>query len=342
MRPRLLAAASLALVPALLASTTAGFPAATSAATPAAASADVVDHRTVFTFADPDINESSGLVARGGVMFTVNDSGDGPYLYVVDAASGETIGVTTYSSGDVSDVEALAPGTAGTVWVGDIGDNNEDRPGVDVYKVPAERPRGEREADAQRFALAYPDRPHNAEALLAHPASGRLYVVTKGLLGGTVFAAPARLGPTDVNVMSEVGRVPGVVTDGAFSADGRHILLRTYGTAAFYTFPGLRPVGSMELPEQEQGEAVAVNDRGAVFLSSEGEHTEVLQISLPERIRAALVAEDPAPAPAPAAEPAHAEAPDAAGVWVAAGILLLTLVAWLLLRGSRRRSPRRR
>ncbi len=81
------------------------------------ASADEVGHRTVFSYTDEAIIESSGLVARGEVMFTVNDSGDGPVLYAVDGGSGDTVGVTTYAA-EVSDVEAVAPGRGGAVWVG--------------------------------------------------------------------------------------------------------------------------------------------------------------------------------------------------------------------------------
>ena len=337
MRPSLLAALSLALV----------------VASPGVASADEADHRTVFTFDDPAITESSGLVARSGVMFTVNDSGDGPYLYAVDSGTGDTVGVTTYSSNQVSDVEAIAPGPAATVWVGDIGDNNNDRPAVDVYRVPVGPPRGDTEVDADRYGLAYPDGPQDAEALLVHPTSGRVYVVSKGILGGTVYAVPASPQQGTVNRMSEVGQVPGLVTDGAFFPDGRHIVLRSYGTAAVYTFPALRQVGRMDLPAQEQGEAVAVDDRGRVFLSTEGAYTEVLQILLPRKVRAALGDDDPTglPSPAPVAEAPdptsdRLSADEGDGVWIAGGTLLVTLLVtlagWLLFTASRRRSPRRR
>ena len=82
--------------------------------TPAAAAAAPVtsaevDHRTLFRFADRDILESSGLVDAGSVVYTMNDSGAGPLLYAVDPGTGETTGVTAYTSDDVVDVEALAP-----------------------------------------------------------------------------------------------------------------------------------------------------------------------------------------------------------------------------------------
>ena len=65
----------------------------------------------------------------------MNDSGAGPLLYAVDPATGETTGVTAYTSDDVVDVEALAPAGRGDVWVGDIGDNFGRRPSVSVYRV---------------------------------------------------------------------------------------------------------------------------------------------------------------------------------------------------------------
>src|SRR4051794_38804734 len=79
-------------------------------ATMAPAAATGVGHRIVFSFADGDITESSGLVDRGSVVYTTNDSGAGPVIYAVDPRTGSTTGTTAYSSGDVEDVEALAPG----------------------------------------------------------------------------------------------------------------------------------------------------------------------------------------------------------------------------------------
>jgi hypothetical protein len=313
------------------------------------AAADEVGARTVFRYTDDAITESSGLVARKGLMLTANDSGDGPLIYAVDPGTGSTVGVTTYSEGPVSDVEALAPGQDGVVWVGDIGDNNADRPAVDVYPVPAAASAGDREVDAVRYRLGYTDGPHDAEALLVHPTTGRLHVVSKGILGGTVYAAPAALDPDAVNRMQAMGQVPGVVTDGAFLPDGRHIVLRTYGTAAVYTFPGLRQLSSFDLPAQEQGETLAVDEDGRVFVGTEGVNTEVQEIALPETglPRTApptetAPSETAAPAPQvdaadPASEPADR---NGNGVWVAGGAALLALAGGLLVTASRRRSRR--
>jgi len=318
--------------------------------------ADEVGDRPVFRYTDEAITESSGLVARDDVMFTVNDSGDGPLVYAVDTGTGDTIGVTTYSNAQVSDVEAIAPGRGESLWVGDIGDNNADRPWVEVYRVPVRDPSGDREVAADRYRLVYANGARDAEALLVHPSTGRIYLVSKGILGGTVYEAPVRLAPGELNRMEPVGQVPGVVTDGTFLPGGRHLLLRTYGTGAVYSFPGLRQVRSFDLPAQEQGEAVAVDERGQVFIGTEGSHTEVLQIELPALPGAQTGAQPGAPASAPSSAPDPAAADDAAdpasdratgdgagngdGVWVA-GAALLLVAGGVVLTASRRRSPRK-
>lgn len=308
--------------------------------------ADEADRHTVFSFTDGRIAESSGLVDAGRLMFTVNDSGDGPFLYVVDKPSGDTVGVTTYSSEEVSDVEAIAPGRGRAVWVGDIGDNDMDRPFVDVYMMP--RPgSGTRQLNARQFRLVYPDAAHNAEALLVHPRTGRVYIVSKAILGGIVYAAPPSLKPGMVNRLSAIGHVPELITDGAFFPDGRHILLRSYGSARVYTFPELREVGKVDLPEQEQGEAVAIGRSGRVYVSTEGAFSDVIRVDLSARVRAAINSRQSA-SPDHTAGAAAADATTsvastgvADGVWVLGGIAALIAAGLALLTSSRRRSRRR-
>jgi len=317
--------------------------------TTAAVGVEEVEHRTVFAFTDREITESSGLVDRGTLMFTVNDSGDGPVVYTVDKSSGDTLAATEYSSAQVSDVEALAPGPGGVLWVGDIGDNNGDRASIDVYQLRGlgEAASGDEQVDAATFALVYPDAPHDAEALLAHPRTGRLYVVTKDVLGGSVYAAPRTLEPGSGNRLAQVGQVPGLVTDGSFLPDGRHIMLRSYGGAAVYTFPDLQEVGSMQLPPQEQGEGLAIGESGKIYLSTEGAHSEVLQILMPPAVSRAIGT----PVPATTLPPSSGRSPaaerptsdgyvtgDETGLLVAAGILAVTVAGWLTFTVARRRS----
>ncbi len=243
------------------------------------------DRGEVFAFQDPEIVESSGLVVRGDRAFTTNDSGDTGRVFTVDVATGETTGVTYWADGP-EDVEALAPAGDGRVWVGDIGDNSHSRPSIQVTSVPVGD--GERTVEEETIDLVYPDGAHDAEALLAHPRTGRLYVVTKGVFGGEIYAAPPEMAPDAPNMLGLLGQTPGLVTDGAFFPDGRHLILRTYSSAVVYSFPDLDRVGSFDLPAQQQGEGLAVTSAKEVYVSSEGQRAPVLRVPLPREVRAAM------------------------------------------------------
>lgn len=250
------------------------------------------DGEVVFRFADPEIIESSGLVVADGLVVTVNDSGDSARIFTVDLDTGRTVGVTRWS-GAATDDEALAPAGRGQVWVGDIGDNGGSRPSVTVTRVPYGR--SDATVEGESFELTYPGSAADAEALLSHPVTGRLYVVSKEVLGGTVFEAPAALSASEPNRLRAIGDAPGVVTDGSFFPDGRHLILRDYGSATVFTFPGLKEVESVELPAQQQGEGISVAPDGRVYASSEGVRSPLLRISLPSPT--------PTPSPSPSATP---------------------------------------
>jgi hypothetical protein len=261
--------------------------------------------REVFRFQDPAIVESSGLAwvgpAGDGLVATTNDSGDTGRVFAVDPVTGATAGTTTWGTavGDPEDVEALAPAGDDAVWVADIGDNLGRRDSVLVVRVPVGR--GDRSVRPAAHRLAWPRGPRDAETLLRHPRTGRLYLVDKGVLGGTLAAAPRRLRTDRVNRLQPVGPVLGLATDGAFWPDGRHVVLRSYARAVVYAFPSLEPVGDLPLPAQDQGEGLAVTPDGRVLVSSEGIGQPVLEVRVPARLRRTLEA------PASPASPGAAE-----------------------------------
>ncbi len=195
--------------------------------------------REVFRFTDPEIVESSGLVIEGGLAYTTNDSGDTGRVFTVDTATGATVGVSFWADGP-TDVEALAPAGRGHVWVADIGDNNASRESIQVTRVPVGV--GDRTVSEETMDLVYPDGARDAEALLVHPVTGRLYVVTKGVFAGELYAAPPELADRAPNTLGLIGATTGIVTDGAFFPDGEHLILRTYTNAVVYSFPALEEV----------------------------------------------------------------------------------------------------
>jgi hypothetical protein len=292
--------------------------------------------RVVFSFVDAAIDESSGLVDLGSLMVTTNDSGGDPLVFVIDPKTGRTVARTTFTD-EVEDVEALAPAGHDAVWVGDIGDNEEQRDSVQVYRAPVGR--SDQDVDAPSYELVYPDGAHDAESLVAS-SDGRLYVITKGLLGGTVYAAPRRLDQDAPNRMRPVGSVDIWATDAAIFPDGRHVLVRGYDTAVIYTFPDFRAVASVDLPQQKQGEGVSIGESGRIRLSSEGRNSPVLQVDLPDALRAVVEPSPPTAGPSQAPvdrdDDEQVSADGLPSSFVVGGtlVVLLVLAAWA---GRRRR-----
>lgn len=288
----------------------------------------------VFRFQDQRINEASALVVDDGLFVTLNDSGHTGDVFVVDR-DGRTVGVTHWSD-DPDDAEALAPGGPGFVWVGDIGDNTGRRSTVEIARVPVGR--GERTVHPTTYELTYPDGATDAETLLRDPKSGRLYIASKNVFGGVLYAVPEHLDASASNRLRAIGRVLPVATDGAFLPDGEHLLVRNYTTAVLYDWPSLQPVGRLRLPSQRQGEGIGVAADGRVYVSSEGLRAPVLEVSVPPRIRAALAGPTtPEPSASASPEPSvasSAQEPDPASrdpwPWLAGGLLGLAALVVLL------------
>ena len=295
---------------------------------------------------DPALLESSGLAVSArhdGVLWTHADGGSVAQVRAVDGR-GRTVAVVTLDGIDPYDPEALAPGRIGgepALFLGDIGDNSLLREDVSVFGLREPATLSDRTVTPEWYRFRYPDGPHDAEALLVHPRTGRIFIATKDLSGAGLYRAPRRVVTADegVNPLRRVGDVPSFVTDGAFLHDGRYVL-RTYGSV--YLYSGRRePLARDALPPQPQGESIAA-DGDRLLVGSEGERSAVYAVTVP---RAAEEDGEDVEASAAGdrddgARPGLLAPGVAPGLAIAAGLLLLVLTALLLGPSRRRRSPR--
>ena len=110
------------------------------------------------------------------------------------------------------------------------------------------------EVEPRAYTLVYPDGAHDAETLLAHPRTGQLFVVSKDIFGGTVYAAPRELlGDEPEPAARGRRRHRASRPTGRSSPTGGTTSLRDYDGATVYTFPGHEPVGSFALPAAAAG-----------------------------------------------------------------------------------------
>jgi len=272
------------------------------------------DDTTSIEIDDPRTSESSGLAVAPSdpdLLYTVNDSGHEPAVYTLDSRTESVVGTTTLTGPEPgeADPEAIAVDGDGTLWVADIGDNLRDRDDIALYALPAPGT-GDSTAVPEDYPLSYPGGPADAETLLSDPVSGAMWVVTKGLLSGSVLEVPQPLG--EANRLRPVAGVdvPGLVTDGTVLPDGSAVVLRGYDHAYVYRLPDWEPVGAFALPRQEQGESLTALPDGSLLAGSEGTPTRIDRVHLPPSIVTSLEPEEstaPPTSPPPTTAPSTSE-----------------------------------
>ncbi|MFG3420202.1 hypothetical protein ACIBTZ_01415 [Micromonospora sp. NPDC049460] len=313
---------------------------------------------------DDRLTEISGLAATDDGYVVVNDGADDEArrrIFFLDHECAVTRTVPYPSR--PRDTEDLAVGVDGTVWVADIGDNDRSRQTVAVWKLPpgADRPVLHR--------MAYPDGPHDAEAMLV-TGDGRPVIVTK--YSANLYAPSGPLRPGTTVPLAKVGqvRLPASTTSNPFSVlgrtavtgaatatDGRRIVLRTYADAYEFDVADGDVVTALTsgtprvipLPDEPQGESITYSRDGRSLLTV-SETAGRPPGTRADLLRYALAAADPSTAPvatpaptARAADDDRADHPDdVATLIVAAGALGLGLVvvAGVVVARSRRARSR--
>jgi hypothetical protein len=262
-------------------------PAASDSAQPAsvrAPSCELLEHVADFT---PALRETSGLArsARAdGVLWTHNDSGGDPALTAIDR-SGTVLGSVRVSGARNTDWEALSAGPCpdgDCLFIGDIGDNLNEREPVTVYRIPEPAADAGTSAPARAWSVRYPGGPRDAEALAVHPATGETWIVSKGR-AHPVQVFRLRLSEEVDEALAEpvldlTGRPvppPRMITGASFTPDGRWLLVRSYTELFFLPVAeGVpqapeRPAVDLTPLEERQGEAVETFPEGWVYFTSE-------------------------------------------------------------------------
>lgn len=234
--------------------------------------------------------ESSGVARsmdRPGVLFTHDDRNGPASLFAFDV-DGNHLGVHPVKGATNYDWEDLAaapcPDVGNCIYIGDIGDNGERRSDIRVY-IATEPAAG---ADAQvirTLRAEYPDGPRDAEALLVHPCSGEILIITKDDNGpSVVYRFPQRsdakrqvleeVGP--LNLTNDSGDTP-KVTSADFTPQGDGAVLRTREQVWTLPIDPAAPLAGWSEPgtivdglSLTDSEAITFTEDGGLIATSEG------------------------------------------------------------------------
>lgn len=254
---------------------------------------DYLAPRTLGTVVDDRVNEASGLAASArypGVLWTHNDSGDGPVLYAL-RLDGSLIGRWSVQGASAVDWEDIAMGPCDDgqrrcLYIGDIGNNSKDRTDLTLYKVeePELDPTMTIEALQQtKPAIALPfrypfeagDIP-DAETLMVSP-SGAVYILTKENQG-RLLRLPSPQTPGQQMSLELVTQTNlSTLTGGDISPEGDVMVVRNY-------------LRVYEFFWSEQDPGAALSSPYKVFsITSQPQGESMTYVAIPEDVRLGLV-----------------------------------------------------
>ncbi|MGI4738481.1 MAG: hypothetical protein ACRYG7_25210 [Janthinobacterium lividum] len=176
------------------------------------------------------ILESSGLceAPEAGTYFTFGDDGQQPTVWRVDA-TGQQVGELTVGAPN-HDWESMSRDLSGNYYLGDCGNNNNDRQNLAILRFRPAAPSqvakiSFKYPDQTEFPPSKPDRNFDCEASLWH--SGQVYLFTKDRAQSStckVYTVPDQPGSYTAKLVTKLV-IPGQVTDATLSPDGHRLVL---------------------------------------------------------------------------------------------------------------------
>lgn len=222
------------------------------------------------------VNESSGLIkATDTTFYTLNDGGGKTELYEINQ-KGALLTTKSISNTKNIDWEELTKDSLGNLYIGDFGNNSNQRRDLKIYKVT---PTG----NIDSILFQYPDQKQfppppqfqnfDCEAFFWHNDS--LYLFSKNRKGQNVhfYQLPAKPGKY---VATKVGEknINGMITGAALSPNKKSFVLLSYGKIYFFSLNSnvseAQPLTCRKFLRAGQAEAITYVNNDDLLITNEG------------------------------------------------------------------------
>lgn len=252
------------------------------------------------------INEASGIVPSkniNGYLWTHQDTGDGPNLYLIsyNATELHPVELTGAQNIDWEDI-ASGPGpneSLNYLYIGDIGNNFGKNPReLVIYRTPELTQLGHSfsSENLEKIKFDYPDGPKDAETLILDPLTKDLFIVSKELNNSRIYRLPYPQSTHELMIAEYIGNIPDVIaaTAGDITFDGKEIVVKNYGAIFYWTRKEGESVGETitrkadkTLPYvlEQQGEAICFDTqaKGYYTLSEKSSDNPVFLYYYPRK-----------------------------------------------------------
>ncbi|MCB9246870.1 MAG: hypothetical protein H6606_10620 [Flavobacteriales bacterium] len=250
---------------------------------------------------DARIGESSGLEQISADRFlTLNDGGNEPLLFTIDS-SGEVLAVLTLRGFPNNDWESVCSDADGGIYIGDFGNNNNDRRDLRIGYLRADQVKQDTAtpasiqftyADQRAFPPSATQRQYDCEAMIHFGDS--LYLITKNRTNPydgicRMYVLPDEPGTHIAVVVDsfymDKPALLGQVTGAALH--GNKLILLGYAhiwISSFSKVPRFDQVQELELGSLAQREGICVTSAGDIYFTEERVSSDAGIYRLPDQV----------------------------------------------------------
>lgn len=237
------------------------------------------------------LTENSGMVpAKDSTVWFVMDRGNPDKIYQVNY-KGDLVKELKVKNAKNNDWEDMARDENGNVFIGDFGNNSNDRKNLAIYKIPDPNEENADDIEAQKIEFNYPEQIHfppkknkmfyDAEAFFYY--RNNFYIITKNRTQpfngeALLYKVPAVEGNHNAQYLGSFIPPKGKnrqVTSADISPDGKTIVLLGNGTLWVFTdyvldnFISNGTLKTIDLGVYTQLESVSFTNNNTLLLSDE-------------------------------------------------------------------------
>ncbi|TCV19923.1 hypothetical protein EDC17_100322 [Sphingobacterium alimentarium] len=188
------------------------------------------------------ITEISGITPYGygeGYFWVHNDSGDGPFVYLIDSTANLKVKVEVegVKFTDVEDIARFQVDDKKYLVLADIGNNLRNREILSLYVIEEPQVTISKSLNTIRVPLLkeikvrYSDKRRDAEAIFVDPTDHQLYITSKRDFESTVFSLPLDLNGSTAHTLRPLLTLPFTFTTSAdISGDRKYIVAKNLTT----------------------------------------------------------------------------------------------------------------